>query len=170
MERPGPEPGSFESGEGGSTRAAAWCQRSSRLAPRPPRRAEEGEEVAVEAVVAGDLPAEDQPDREGEHDRVRRGRAGQEERHVHEASEEGRDAGQRAEHEPDADCHLTEGDEPREPDLVVALQEEVEEVAIPVERDRALAGIGVDRNGALPVAGERRAAIEPACTGWLGPA
>src|SRR3954453_16569063 len=68
---------------------------------RLPRGAEHRGEVSVDAVVAGDLPGEDQPDGEGEHDRVRGRGAREQEGHVHGGSEEGRDAGKEPDDEPD---------------------------------------------------------------------
>ena len=40
---------------------------------------------------------------------------------------------QRADDQADADRHLAEGDQPGEPRLVVAVDQEVDEVAIPLE-------------------------------------
>ncbi len=96
---------------------------------------------------------------------------GEQERHVHQRPEEGRDPGQEAEDQTDPDSHLAEGDQPREPGLVVPGDQEVDEVAIPLVGDRraTLARVGDLRRG-LPEAGERAAAVDPAATGELVPA
>src|SRR4051794_15302880 len=105
---------------------------------RSPWSAEQRQEVAVQAVVAGDLPGEHQPDGHREEDRVARRRAREQEGHVHQRTEEGGDTDEGADEEPDADRGLTECDEPGEPRLMVALEEDVDEVAIPLEGDRPL--------------------------------
>ena len=63
-------PGVFDRGWGREARSSdggrGRCRLAARLEPaRMPRRAEHREEVAVDAVVAGDLPGEDQADRRG---------------------------------------------------------------------------------------------------------
>ena len=59
----------------------------------PPRGAEPGQEVPIDAVVARDLPSEDQADGQAEQDRVRGCGASQQEGHVHEGPEERGDPG-----------------------------------------------------------------------------
>ena len=103
---------------------------------QPPRSAESRQQVAIEAVVTGHLPGQHDADGEGEQDRVRRGRAGEQVGHVHQCAEEGRDAGQGAEDEGQANGDLAEGDEQREPALGMVADQQIQEVAIPVVGDR----------------------------------
>ena len=86
------DPGSCRTRHGGRR-----CRGAGHVHVGAPRNAERGQQPAVDAVVAGDLPGQDQADREGEHDRVRRRGAGEQERHVHQRAEEGGESGQDAE-------------------------------------------------------------------------
>ncbi len=101
--------------------------RSAAFDRRAPGDTEPREQVPIDPVVTGDLPGEHQPDREGEHDRVDRGGAGEEERHVHQRAEEGRDPGERTHEQADADGHLAEHDAPGELALGVVVDEHLEE-------------------------------------------
>ncbi len=104
-ERPGSARSGIHRGLGGGSLAGM------------PRRPEHRQQVAVHAVVTGDPPGQDEPDGQGEHDRVARRGAGQQERHVHERAEERGEAGQDAEDQPETDGELTERDHPGEPGL-----------------------------------------------------
>src|SRR3989304_498526 len=116
-----------------------------------PGGAQHGQQVAIEAVIAGHLPGEDQADAGREHDRVARCGTGEQEGHVHEGPEEGRDAGERAKDEPKADGDLAEDDEGCKPALSAVGDEDVEKLAIPLERyGRARRGLG-DGRRTLPV-------------------
>src|SRR4051794_17545618 len=131
-----------------------------------PGRPEDRQGVPVDAVVAGDLPAEDQPDREGEQDRIHRGGAGEQEGHVHHGPEEGCEAREQTEDQPEADRELAEHDERCEPGMRVVVEQQLDECSVPVEGDRGAAGLR-DGRGARPVALQRGAAIEPACAAEL---
>src|SRR5579885_2871237 len=76
--------------------------------PRP-GRAEQGQDIAVEAVVAGDTPGQDQEERQEAQDGVGTHRTGQQVVHVHEHTEEGGDAGQDAQDQRHADEDFPEG-------------------------------------------------------------
>ena len=71
----------------------------------------------------------------------------------------------------EADGELAERDQRREPRLVMAVQERVDEVPIPVVRDRRPARArGRDRRRGFPVPGQCGAAIQPAAARRLVPA
>src|SRR5450759_2101078 len=114
---------------------------------RPPGGPEPREQPPVDTVVAGHLPGQYHADRESKHDRVRGCRPGEQERHVHEGTEERREAGQDAKEEPEPDGDLAGDDERCEPGLVVPRQERVDEVAVPVVGDGRAALFGYRGRG-----------------------
>jgi hypothetical protein len=128
-----------------------------------PGRPKQRQQVAVDAVVAGDLPAKDEADREGEQHRVDRGRAREQERHVHEGPEEGRQAGQAADDQADPDRQFAKRDQRSEPGVRMVVEKGLQEGAEPLEGDRRAAlALRGDRDGVGPVALERGAAVKPA--------
>src|SRR5690606_31019625 len=76
-----------------------------------PRRAEQRQRPAVKAPPARHLPGQHEPGGQDEQKRIGRKGAGKQEADVHEAAEERRDAGQKAENEAEPDGHFAEGDQ-----------------------------------------------------------
>src|SRR6266700_7066930 len=100
-----------------------------------PRCANERHEEPVKSDVAAGLPGEDEEEAEQEHDRVRAGAAGEHEVQVHERPAHGGDAGERTEDESETDRGLTERDHLAHDHLCLAVNEELDEAAVPVVGD-----------------------------------
>src|SRR5438067_2593709 len=119
-------------GRGGRERAGR--SRGRELDP-PPWRAEDRQEVAVEADVTGCLPREDQEKAEEEEHRVGARGAGEQVVEVHERAADGGEAHEGAEDQAEPDCHLAERDELAEEVLPVVGDQELDEAVVPVVRD-----------------------------------
>ena len=130
----------------GSRRSRTRGPRRLRLLPGRP---EHREQEAVEAEIAGVLPGEDQQDAREEQHRVGRDGARHQEAHVHEGAEEGRDANQRPDQQAEADRQLAEDDHLGEPRVRAAVDQELDEGAIPVVGDDRLAVRGGSRARAV---------------------
>src|SRR5581483_6224632 len=140
--------------------------RGRRLGHRPicsrhlPRCPEHRQQPAVEADVSRGLPSENEQEAHQEEHRVRAGAAGEHEVEVHERASHGGDAGEGAEDQAEADRRLPEGDDPAHEALRVAVDEELDEAAVPVVGDGRLGRRWRHRRDALPERQDARAVVD----------
>src|SRR6266498_6167758 len=99
----------------------------------PPGGAQDGQQVAVEADVAGVFPGQDQQHTQDGQHRVGAGGAGQHERQVHQQATGGSQADEGAQDQAQTDRQLTKHDDVAEPAGAVGVDQELQEVAVPVE-------------------------------------
>ena len=135
-----------------------------------PGRTYLNQQPAIEAKPASGLPGEDQENGENEHDGIDTGASSHHEIPVHETAKEGKEPGDEAKHERNANHQLANYDQLGKPGVTATVEHELNERAIPIKGDSGPGRSFWNIDCALPEAFDGFTCLHPGGVAYFAPA